>query len=833
MREATKIRHTLMCRSATAVLALGLASMPAIAMAEEAAEEDEAIIVTATRSARSVDDVPISIAVMTQEQMDQRGIKQFSDFARYTPGLQLNDASSTGRNNIAIRGVASSAGAATTGIYIDDVPIQVRQVGYASATGFPVIFDLERIEVLRGPQGTLFGAGSEGGTIRFIQVEPSTTEFSGYARAEGSLTRDAEGSYEGGVALGGPIVQDKLGFRVSAYYRRDGGWYDKVPADLEILDATGESRGDSVSFTQTGEGEKNINWQETYALRGALKLEPTEDFSITPSIFYQNRKLGSGQYGAWLSGSDPDEGVFVYPEFSAGAADPDTGISGMSLPDNEEGESSMLVASLNSEWDLGDVGLFFSTSYLEQKKDQLYDYTTGYEIYYMGQDFARDGARGSGIYSDQQKVWTTEFRVQSNTPDSWIDWVAGVFYSKSEQSSHQLIEMNTMLYDQNYFGMGNLDGAAPFGPGYSTFDNIWGAPMIGESGVYLADATTDEKQIAGFAQVDIRPIDKLTLTLGARWSYNDLTYGLATSGPENNLNAPYGADCTSDTYCPYGEGEYAPAYPTGEVSGSERAFTPKIGLSYEIDDRNMVYASAAKGFRNGGGQIPLPSACDEGLIQIGYVDEKGNPSIPTSFGSDSVWSYEVGTKNNLMGGAVHFEGSAYIIKWDNVQSNVSVPICGYAFTDNFASAEVKGFEMVVGLEPVEGLNLNANIGYQHTSFGDTDSAITQSGPPWKIALSADYAREVAQGVEGYGRVDYTYTDKPVGATSDPLLLEALEDSELVNLRIGARFEGLDVSLFAQNLLDASPLINPSRSRYIWQASTFRPRTIGITAAFRY
>ncbi|PEQ12883.1 hypothetical protein B2G71_08530 [Novosphingobium sp. PC22D] len=815
-------------------MVIGLVTAPAIAHAQESGDEsDQSIVVTATRTARAVNEVPISIAVMTQQQMDDMGIKQFADIARLTPGVQLNDSSSSGRNNIAIRGVASSAGAATTGIYIDDVPIQVRQVGYASGTGFPVIFDLERVEILRGPQGTLFGAGSEGGTIRFIQVEPSTTEYSGYARAEGSLTRASEGSYEGGVAFGGPIVEDKIGFRVSAYYRRDGGWYDKVPAELAILDATGVSRGDAVGFTQTGEGEKNINWQKTYALRAALKLQPAEDFSITPSVFYQDRKTGSGQYGFWLSGSDADDGRFVYPDFTAAAANPAAGIASMTLPDTEEGKSNMLVAAVNSEWDVGDVSLYLTTSYLEQNKDQLYDYTTGYEIGYMGQAFARDGARGASIYSDKQKVWTSEFRIQSSKPDSFIDWVAGVFYSRSKQKSYQYIEVNTMLYDKNYFGIGNLDDAAPFGPGYSTFDNIWGAPMIGESGTYLANASTKESQIAGFAQVDIHPIEKLTLTFGARWSRNELTYRLDSSGPENNLNAPYGAACPTGPYCPYGEGVFAPDYPSGGVSGTERAFTPKIGASYELDRNNMIYASASKGYRNGGGQIPLPTACDEGLIQIGYVDENGNPTIPSSYGSDSVWSYEIGSKNRLFGGAVNFDGAGYIIKWDNMQSNVSVPICGYAFTDNLNSATVKGVEFTLDVMPTEGLNLTANVGYQHTSFNDSKASIAQAGPPWKVVLSADYRREVTPGVLGYARVDYSYTDKIIGSSSDTLVLAALEDSELVNARIGARFNSVDVSLFANNLLDAAPLINPSRSRYIWQASTFRPRTIGITASYRY
>lgn len=810
-------------------------AIPSISSAQSSAEDDEdsnAIVVTATRTAKSVMDVPVSIAALTQDQMDERGIRQFSDLVRFTPGLTFNNVSPTGRNNIAIRGISSNAGAATTGIYIDDIPIQVRQVGYASGTSLPVIFDLERVEVLRGPQGTLFGSGSEGGTVRFIQAKPSVTEFSGYARAEGAVTEHAAGSYEFGAAVGGPIVEDKIGFRTSAYFRRDGGWYDKVTADLSIVDPTGVSVGDSVDFDNTSITDKNVNWAETYALRGALLLQPTEGFSITPSIFYQKRKVGSGQSTYWLSGSDAPKS-FTYVDFSPGTASEATGLTAMTLPDSEAGYSDMLVAGLNAEWHLDGASVYLTSSYLEQNKHQYYDYTTGYEISYMGQEFARDGAKGASLYKDAQKVWTHEFRIQSDTPDAFINWVAGAFYSKSRQHSHQYIEVNTMYYSQNFFGIGNLDDAAPFGPGYNTFQNIWGADPINDSGVYLADAYTREQQVAAFGQVDIHPLDKVTVTVGARWSHNKLKYSLFSSGAENNLNAPYGAACPTGGYCTYGSGVFAPEYPNGSVSGSENAFTPKVSVSYKPNDNNMVYASAAKGYRPGGGQIPLPTACDSGLVELGYVDSNGEPTIPLIFGSDSVWSYEVGSKNRLFGGKVNVSGSAYMIKWDNIQSSISVPVCGYAFTDNLESATVKGFDLSVEVSPVKGLHLMANVGYQHTKFDNSSSVIASSGPPWTVVLSADYRKPISETTNLYGRVDYSYLDVNAGLSSSALIMDALEASEQVNARVGADIGNIDLSLFVNNLFNAHPLTYATRSRYIWQGMTLRPRTMGVTASLRF
>ena len=142
-------------------------------------------------------------------------------------------------SDISIRGISSTVAASTTGIYIDDTPIQLRIIG-AGAAGFntyPAIFDLERVEVLRGPQGTLFGSGSEGGTLRFITPKPSLDTYNVYARGEIGFIEDGGESYEGGIAVGGPISNGTLGFRLSGWQRRQGGYIDRVNTDPQPGDA--------------------------------------------------------------------------------------------------------------------------------------------------------------------------------------------------------------------------------------------------------------------------------------------------------------------------------------------------------------------------------------------------------------------------------------------------------------------------------------------------------------------------------------------------------------------------------------------------------------------
>lgn len=189
----------------------------------------EEVVVTATRREERLQDVAVSVTAFSQEKLDAEGLRNIDELSRMTPGVtfQRNGSGTSANYNdensdINIRGIDSTAGTSTTGIYIDDTPIQSRRIGFGTFNPFPALFDLERVEVLRGPQGTLFGAGSEGGTVRFISPEPGLQAFSGYLRSEAAATAHGGPTAELGAAIGGPIVGDQLGFRVSADFRHDG-----------------------------------------------------------------------------------------------------------------------------------------------------------------------------------------------------------------------------------------------------------------------------------------------------------------------------------------------------------------------------------------------------------------------------------------------------------------------------------------------------------------------------------------------------------------------------------------------------------------------------------
>ena len=330
------------------------------------------IIVTAQRTSQVASRVPISISAYTQETLDRKGVKTIADVAKFTPGVQFDSSD----NSISIRGISSGAGAGTTGVYIDDTPIQMRSLGFSADDTLPAIFDLDRVEILRGPQGTLFGAGSEGGTIRYITPEPSLTDLEVVGRAELSHTAHGSNSYEAGVAVGAPLITDKIGFRVSAWHRHDAGWIDRVD-NFTINSAN--PRGIVT--------DKNANSGNVTVVRGALRFEPAPGLVITPSVQYQKRHR-----------RDDDT-------FFEGISDPQNGDFRKSSPEYRLTKDKFYLPSLNIQYDFGPATLVSNTSYFHRNNTTGYDGTI-YDLSYYQSLYLNsfpDGAAVSVPDSDRDQ----------------------------------------------------------------------------------------------------------------------------------------------------------------------------------------------------------------------------------------------------------------------------------------------------------------------------------------------------------------------------------------------------------------------------------------------
>jgi len=741
------------------------------------------VVVTATRRAQSIESVPISMQAFTESDMDTDSVRDMADIARMTPGVTFSntDRGNTQGSDIVIRGISSGAGAATVGVYIDDTPIQIYPDSLSSTNSYPLIFDLQRVEILRGPQGTLFGAGSEGGTIRFITPDPSLTDYSTYSRGELSSIDHGDESYDSGFAVGGPIVQDVLGFRASVYYQRQGGYVDRInwySQQLETQDA---------------------NWNDSLSLRLATKWVPVENLSIEPSVFFQRTHIADSSI-YWEAYSDPANGIF-------NNANP------VVSPTNDD----FTLPALRVSWQGETVSVFSNTSYFNRNNDNIYDSTTLDMASFAGVSSPQPPAALQNVYSigaltDNQRILTQELRLQNTDPNARLSWLFGVFYQHSTQATTYTVNdpFINQIIGYQYPGV--------------TVQDIFGYGLY--QGVYLLDSAGQltNRELAGFANFDFRITSRLTFTAGVRVSdehYNDASFG---AGPVVSSN---------------GNTQY--------TSERDTPVTPKYALSYKINPDDMVYASAAKGFRQGSTQGEVGSRCAGDLGALGLTNMEFSP---TEIKPDSVWSYEIGTKDRFLGGHFGIDTSIYHIDWKDIQSSLILPTCNVPITANEGNARSQGFDLSLIYAPINALRLGLALGYADAQYTTTTRGaggvpIQLSGQPlpiapWTVSPQVDYDFAVL-GRGSYFHVDYQYlshndTPLPDIPSVDPTLPRPPSSSNL-DMRLGMLFGGLDLSIFGTNINNQYPEFGRYRDTEAaistYRGYTVTPRTIGVTATYRY
>jgi outer membrane receptor protein involved in Fe transport len=754
------------------------------------------IVVTATRRAERLQDVPVSATAFTQEKLDAQGVRSIDDLTRLTPGVtfQRDGTTSAGNFNdedsdINIRGVDSTAGTSTVGIYIDDTPIQDRHISFTSFNAFPALFDLERVEVLRGPQGTLFGAGSEGGTVRFIQPSPDLHNDSVYVRSELATTRHGDATYELGAAVGGPIVNDKLGFRVSASYREDGGWVDHVNAG-------------SGAVTRA-----NANYQDTIVVRAALKWAPTETVSITPSFYYQQLRLGDTS-AYWPSLSDPSDS-----HFDNGNAQRNPSTDPFSL------------SAVKVEWNVGFANLTSNTSYYSRNQHSISDYTQFDRALFGLAVLPAPGDLGTSHDADIQHNVYQEFRLQSADPAAALIWTTGVFYSHLNENTTETV------FDPNLDGEFNAAYGVPFCTAQ--------APCT--AGEILAQPVSRivDRQYALFGDASLKITDSFSFTVGVRASHIEYSGDLVYYGPFLSPTS----------------GPLTPLAITG--SNSENPITPKAVLSFKPQSDALLYVSAAKGYRPGGINGPLSSICGSDLTSIGLA------AGPQNYSADSLWSYELGAKNSLLGGRMQINASAFVIDWNNIQQAVYLPDCGQNFVENLGKVRSVGGELEIQTRLIDPLLMDLSVAHVDAKYtgtvcagistctgpGATSSPVVTEGDrlpgaPWTILVSAEYSLPVVDTRKPYIRLDYQLStaqtalqpaQDPNNGVSDPTYT-GLPETKNLSLRAGLRFSGFDLSLYGQNLTNSHPVLSHTRDTEfsdLFYEHTLRPRTVGITMTYRH
>jgi iron complex outermembrane receptor protein len=871
---AVLLAHNPLAR-ADAAAALATAG-PAPAATESATEPAvlQEVVVTATRHEESLSKVPISVTALTQADMDQKGIKDFIDIARYTPGVSIDNSAT---NAISIRGISSSAGAGTTGIYIDDTPIQMRSVGFNPDDALPKTFDLERVEILRGPQGTLFGAGAEGGAVRYILTQPSVSTESSYLRSEVSYTQYGQPNYEFGVAHGQPIVDGTFGVRASVWYRWDGGWIDRVdPTTRDVV-------------------EKNINHSGTLLGRLAALWQPSASVSVTPSILYQNLQKH-------------DDSTY-WPAYSnAGAGNFNT-----ATPERIPNDDQYYLPALKVEWDLGKSSIIANASYFHRNQITAYQGTV-YDLGYYQVAGSFFGVPcvptpaatntcpgpvplidGSGIHlppqfanyptpntmTNSQENYSGELRWQSSDESAKLHWTSGVFWQLAKEGSiEELNDKQINALYQYLYGTGT--GANPATnaainlycpdaatcPGPPDFVTSSATPdyscptsvnysAIPACDIYYNNNTTFDRQIAAYGELSYAFTDWFRLTVGERIARAEFSLTHYADGLEN-----------------FGPYSYIPSMPTQvRASEKETPSTPKVVAAFQVDPKDLFYASYAKGFRVGGGNAPLPAYCDADLTAAGYPN-----GAPLTYRSDSTQNYEIGSKNTI-GENLRIATSVYYIKWNGIQQNIYVAgACGLQFTDNLGEAAAWGGDLQAELALGQ-LHLDFATGYTSarftknspsdcapyatpsttppgipckTSNGDAISGQAAidyapgTNPPFTVALGAEYGFRLAQH-DAFARADWTYQsrnpwlsylqDPRNAATYNPFSY-SLSSTSFTTVRAGVYLGEWQISLFVDNLFDSARVTNyalgqPSGAPTVQENDyTYRPRTFGINANWK-
>lgn len=771
------------CLPALALQALGGAS--AFAQTENTTATGgglEEVVVTAARREESQSKVPISITAFTQKALDENNVRTVDDIMRLTPGVQFDRSGDReGIASISIRGVQSDAGSGATGIYIDDTPIQSRaDIGGIGSSVWPQIFDLERVEVLRGPQGTLFGAGSEGGTVRFITPQPSTTQYQGYARGEVSFTQDGSPSQELGLAANAPVIDGTLGVRASAYYRHDGGYVNRV------------------DYISGNVEQPDSNFHDTKALRLAMVYKPLDSLTITPAFYYQNLDFN-------------DSGLFWDPlsNVSAGNFNRSSNIRN-SLTDR------FSLPSLKVEWALPGVTFISNSSYFDRTQKSVDDLAF-FESYIWAQSpYYPAGMYAPSYYGTHQKIYTQELRLQSQDPDARVNWVAGLFYQHNWQNFTQEVQ-DTFLPDLFKKATGG-DFNAIFGSLYQNLYTVYVNPFI-----------TVDKQTAAFGQIDVKITDKLKGTVGLRVSKTDLSTDILYAGPivgglftrttnssEKPITPKFGMSyqVTEGTmlYTSVAKG-YRPGGGNNPVSLNCASDLERISLvnspATYASDSLWSYEIGAKS-RSQDGRFAVDSSLyviKWKNIQFNYVLPTCNFPFTTNAGDATSKGVELAVRARPI---------------DSLDLGLEF---GYVHASYDNTLYFGGQKLFAGEASITGEGDRLRVApWTASMFGQWKFLALQHDSYFRVTLN--HSAGLAHGLASQDPNNGSYDPTTIG-------LPTVND---LDLRLGTHLGDLDAALFVNNATNEHPILTHSHAAPgdpLFMSSTVRPRTIGVNASYRF
>jgi outer membrane receptor protein involved in Fe transport len=778
-------------------------TIPPVAFAESeesgpASGPLEEIVVTAQKRVSTVQTTPISITAVTGEDLQARGIVNFTSLAQSTPGVSLKS-EGPGQTEIELRGMTSSGGnSPTVGFYLDDIPLTAPAGAQNGKVVIdPTLYDLKRIEVLRGPQGTLYGAGSMGGTVRLISNQPDPSKLEGSAQSTLSGTAGGGFNHSDNLMLNIPLIDDVLALRVVATEAHTSGWIDRIVAgNYPIATANGSLRG-KVQAAPIEKRYPGSNAQQLYGFRAAVLWKPTDALSITPAFFYQS----SRQDGISAFDSDPGTQthyqVFDYAE---------------PLTDR------ITVYSLNVNYAFDEFDMTSSTAQWNRRSTQTQDASENFNNPNTGATYASNnglpnpgyyGPGGSGrVYGredDPSGQFSQELRFAS-TGAGALNWVGGAFFS-------------------NYSATWNFDGITENPSAYMDLGTF--APATTTSW-FKALSPTRLIQYAVFGEASYDLTSALKANVGLRYYRYDYRFTSVISGWGSALGAATPSE-------------------SGVIKQSADGLNPKVNLSYTFNPDLMTYATLSKGFRPGGGNAQYPVTGPYWSAVYAPYKFQGS-KWPSSYQPDTVWSFEIGEKARFFDRRLTVNGSIYYERWNDIQL-LALP-GDWALNINGNHATIWGGEIETRAVLGRGFELGVSAGYT--------KAYVDSGTHWQITpvnelsdvapltgnVNLNYTRELTDQYTFISRLETAYVGPryslafPYGYSLNGKYIQ-LPSYGLTNLRAGVQSRaGWGAAVFVNNVFNRHAQLESLFQEDLPSAAfnrivTNQPLTAGVDLTYRF
>ncbi len=805
-------------RLAAAVASALAMSQSPVAVSQDTAALEE-VLVTATRRATSVQDIPYSITAISSEAVSNAGASDLTDVLRIIPGVAYMDSGARGNSvnsTVILRGlnVASQAGDSTAfpnlsvpsvSTYVDETPVFINLK----------LTDLERVEVLRGPQGTLYGSGSLAGTLRFIHNKPNTEGVEGGINGSiETLGESDDQTYKVDGFVNIPLT-DRAALRLSGAFEDAGGVID---ADRYRLDSSGtallENPDDFLGSGPALERIDDADTAEIYAIRAALGVDITDNLDILLSWHHQNIQ---GEGDNFRTIGEDYVNRFVFSD----DLDNENGPRGDMVPNSaylNTIDQTADVANLTLNWDVGFATLTSSTSYVDVETDTTRD-ASSIQFNFDRTNFCYIyGCYPRGPFIGEEpstrKDFTQELRLVSNSEGA-IDWVLGGFYADQEATFDAVQTISGFADWANTEGSGDFAGVggtwADYLAGFATRPDDPDRPYQ-----YLLDRETEFEDIAIFGELTYHATEKWQITVGARQFWQKYSSSQITELP------------TCGLFC----GPNTAGRTEASRSDDESDAIFKFNTSYDFTEDTRVYFTWAEGFRRGGAN-GLP----EGAFGITAED--------LTYKADKTTNYELGFKGSLGDGKAIYTIAAFAIDWEDPQVDTFLTDAGLPAVINAGEAESRGIEVEVNGVITDNWSYSLGYNWLDTELKDrgradylADAVIGAALPgsaEHQFNFATDYILPLSDsGMDLHFHLNGVYKGE---AWNDFEGLEngfQLDSFWLVNGAITLGSQSWQVGLFVDNIFDEQDAVWSADLRQnLSVAAPARPRSYGLRASYRF